>query len=255
MRFSLFIIFALVISASAFAQPNVNKKDDQDRKTGKWLDYHPNGKLRYTGMFRDGYELGTFTYYNGTGQMTTKLIYSQQGEYANATMFYSNGVVKAEGKFHNKKKDGEWKYFGQKPHIVKKEESYKDGVNHGAWRIYFPSGKLSSEIYWKDGKRDGEWNEFFENGDPRVQASFENGQLHGQYTLFYIGEIQSKDGNYVEGKMNGIWKVFNEKGQLIEKRRFAAGFLQEEAIFVNGKLSSYKSFTNTKFEDDFKNGE
>ena len=73
---SLFIIFiSVLLSFSVYAQPNVNKTDDQGRKTGKWLSYYPGGKKKYEGDFRDGYEIGTFKYWTGNGILTSELMY------------------------------------------------------------------------------------------------------------------------------------------------------------------------------------
>jgi len=255
MRAVFLIIFSFILSFNINAQPNVNKLDDQGRKTGKWLSYHPGGKKKYEGTFREGYEIGTFKFWNGNGQLTTELIYSQKGEYADAKMFYNNGLVKAEGRFHNKKKDGLWKFYFKLPHDLQKEESYKDGKKDGVWRIYYRDGKLSSEIYWKDGIRDGSWNDFFENGEPHVEASFKNGVLDGSYTTYFIGTVISKEGEYVNGNMDGIWRIYDERGVLIKKERYHEGFLQEEAFFANGKLTDYKSYSVTKFNNDIKNAE
>jgi antitoxin component YwqK of YwqJK toxin-antitoxin module len=255
MRALFLVLFSFILSFNIIAQPNVNKLDDQGRKTGKWLSYYPGGKKKYEGTFKDGYEIGTFKFYNGNGQLISELLYSQKGEYASARMFYTNGIVKAEGRFHNRKKDGVWKYYSKLPHVLYKEESYKDGKKDGPWRVYYPSGKLSSEIYWKNDLRHGSWNDFFENGDPHIEATFENGLLEGTYTAYFVGTIVAKEGEYVNGKMDGIWRIYNEKAELVKKERYSNGFLQEEAFFANGKLIDYKSSTTTKFNDDFKDAE
>jgi len=249
----LFIIFiSLLLSISTYAQPNVNKKDEQGRKTGKWLSYYPGGKKKYEGTFRDGYEIGTFKYWTGNGILKSELSYSQKGEYADAKIYYNNGIVQAEGRFHNRKKDSIWNYYTKIPHILQKEEGYKDGVKHGPWRVYYRNGQLSSEIYWKDGKRDGEWNDYYEDGVPHVKAHFKDGKLEGEYKLFSTDSVLIKKGVYVDGKMEGVWKIYDDNGDLSRKERFTKGVMQEEANFSKGKLTSYKNYTRIKFKDDFK---
>lgn len=255
MRSLFLILFSFAFSLNILAQPNVNKEDDQGLKTGKWIGYQESGKKRYEGTFRDGYEIGTFKFWNNHGHIASELIYSQKGEFAQAKIFYNNGVVKAEGQFHNRKKHGLWKFYTNLPRKLQKEESYKDGKKDGPWRVYYSSGKLSSEIFWKDDARHGSWNDFFENGDPHVEAIFENGFLEGTYTSYYIGNIVSKEGEYVKGKMEGVWKLYNEKAELIKKERYEKGFLQEEAFFAHGKLVDFKSSSVTKFNDNFKDAE
>ena len=255
MRILSLIIFSLVFNLTSFAQAGINKKDEQGRKTGKWQAFHPNGKMRYEGNFREGYEIGTFKFWNGNGQLVSELLYSQKGEYASARIFYPGGVVKAEGNFHKRKKDGLWKYYSKSPHIIKKEESYKDGIKDGPWRVYFRDGKLTSEIYWKDGKRHGSWTDFFQNGNPHVEATFENGVLVGNYTVYYSSKVVEKEGVYVKGKMNGIWRYYNEESELIRKERYDNGFLQQIAVFEHGKLIEKENRTRTKFDKSFYEGE
>ena len=255
MRGLIILFFSFLLSFSTYSQPNVNKLDEQGRKTGKWLSYHTGGKKKYEGNFREGYEIGTFKFWNGLGQLTSELIYSQKGEHADAKVFYSNGIIKAEGRFHKRKKDGVWKFYSRSPHKVTKEESYKDGIKDGRWRIYYRSGGLSSEIFWENGLRHGSWNDFFESGNPHIEATFEKGQLDGTYTAYFKDSIIAKEGEYLKGKMQGVWRIYNEKGQLIRKERFQEGFLQEEANFSNGKLTDYNSFSVTKFNDGFKDAE
>jgi antitoxin component YwqK of YwqJK toxin-antitoxin module len=255
MRTIIILFFISIFGGNSIAQSNLNQTDEQGRRTGKWVDYHANGKKRYEGTFKDGYEVGTFRYYNGMGVLVTELIYSQKGEYAEAKIFYNDGKVKAEGRFHKRKKDGVWKYYAHDPYYLAKEESYKDGVKDGRWRIYYPDGQLSSEINWKDGLREGPWLEYFENGDPRIIAYFKNGKLDGTYEIYLIGNIPTKRGAYFKGNMDGIWYYYDDQGYLIMKERWYRGYLQQKAEFKDGKLVRMSKFTDKKFKDDFTNPE
>jgi antitoxin component YwqK of YwqJK toxin-antitoxin module len=255
MRTILILFFIGLFGGQIIGQSNLNQTDEQGRRTGKWVDYHANGKKRYEGTFKEGYEVGTFRYYNSLGILVTELIYSQKGEYADAKIYYNDGKIKAEGRFHQRKKDGVWKYYAHSPYYLAKEESYKDGVKDGRWRIYYPDGQLSSEVNWKDGLREGPWLEYFENGNPRIIANFKNGKLHGLYEIYILGNIPVKRGSYYEGDMNGIWYFFDDQGYLIKKERWYRGFLQQEADFKDGKLVHVTMHTTKKFKDDFTNPE
>ena len=255
MRSILIISFLLAWGIGGFAQSKVNQTDAQGRRTGKWVDYHDNGKKRYEGTFKEGYEIGTFRYYNGLGVLVTELFYSQRGEYAEARIYYNDGKIKAEGRFHNRKKDGVWKYYSKSPYYKTKEESYKDGVKDGPWRIFYPDGQLSAEVNWKDGVRDGPWREYFENGEPRIIANFVQGKLHGDYEIYILGNILIKKGQYYHGDMDGIWYYYDDQGYLTKKERWYRGFLQQEAEFKDGKFIKLISHTTKKFNDDFSNPE
>jgi hypothetical protein len=42
------------------AQNDYNKTDNQGRRQGKWIDFHDNGKIRYTGEFKNNEPIGEF---------------------------------------------------------------------------------------------------------------------------------------------------------------------------------------------------
>ena len=72
--FSLLILF----NVSLFAQNDVNKTDDLGRRQGKWIDYHQNGQIRYTGEFKNNEPIGEFLYYSENGELTAKINYEKR---------------------------------------------------------------------------------------------------------------------------------------------------------------------------------
>jgi antitoxin component YwqK of YwqJK toxin-antitoxin module len=53
--------------------------------------------------------------------------------------FYSNGVLKAKGKFKNKKLHGDWQWF-RKTGVIMRSGSFKNGTQVGAWTTYDVNG-------------------------------------------------------------------------------------------------------------------
>ena len=68
--FSLLILF----NVSLFAQNDVNKTDDMGRRQGKWIDYHQNGQIRYTGEFKNNEPIGEFIYYSVANHFYSEFI-------------------------------------------------------------------------------------------------------------------------------------------------------------------------------------
>ena len=54
------------------AQNDYNKTDNQGRRQGKWIDFHDNGKTRYTGEFKNNEPIGEFLYYSEDGTLIAK---------------------------------------------------------------------------------------------------------------------------------------------------------------------------------------
>jgi antitoxin component YwqK of YwqJK toxin-antitoxin module len=102
-----------------------------------------------------------------------------------------------------------------------KEESlveFKDGI----YTEYYP-GKKRIKFQGErdaDEKRHGKWTYYSETGEVLSTTHYEHGIKHGisfaKYpngTLHYIGE-------YVNDKEVGIWKMYDEKGELLTEKDF-----------------------------------
>ena len=87
-HFILIFLFAFVFQTNA---QDVNKTDAQGRKQGSWQKFHPNGKLRYKGQFKDDKPIGTFQYYSDEGELI--MIMKHDKEISRAELYYPNGDI------------------------------------------------------------------------------------------------------------------------------------------------------------------
>ena len=55
--------------------------------------------------------------------------------------FYSNGVLKAKGKYKGENLHGDWKWF-RKTGVIMRSGSFKSGVQVGTWITYDAKGKV-----------------------------------------------------------------------------------------------------------------
>ena len=55
--------------------------------------------------------------------------------------FYSNGVLKAKGKYKGEKLHGDWKWF-RKTGVIMRSGTFKDGEQTGTWITYDAKGKV-----------------------------------------------------------------------------------------------------------------
>jgi len=63
------------------------------------------------------------------------------GEYL---LFYTNGVIKAKGKYKAGKLDGDWQWF-RKTGVIMRSGSFKNGEQTGIWITYDVKGKVYKE--------------------------------------------------------------------------------------------------------------
>ena len=54
--------------------------------------------------------------------------------------FYSNGILKAQGKYKSEKLHGDWKWF-RKSGVIMRSGSFKNGIQVGTWVTYDAKGK------------------------------------------------------------------------------------------------------------------
>jgi len=62
----------------------------------------------------------------------------KSGEYLE---FYSNGVLKAKGRYKSGKLNGDWKWF-RKTGVIMRSGSFKNGEQSGTWITYDTKGKI-----------------------------------------------------------------------------------------------------------------
>ena len=67
----------------------------------------------------------------------------KNGEYLE---FYSNGVLKAKGKYKGEKLHGDWKWF-RKTGVIMRSGSFKSGVQVGTWITYDAKGKVYKKTW------------------------------------------------------------------------------------------------------------
>jgi len=68
------------------------------------------------------------------------------GEYLE---FYSNGVLKAKGKYKGEKLHGDWKWF-RKTGVIMRSGTFKNGEQTGTWITYDAKGKVYKKTVLSD---------------------------------------------------------------------------------------------------------
>lgn len=58
----------------------------------------------------------------------------------------------------------------------------EDGISHGPFRAWYPSGTKKSEGAFERGEAHGEWVTWYEDGKLRSRGNYENGKVVGDWT-------------------------------------------------------------------------
>jgi antitoxin component YwqK of YwqJK toxin-antitoxin module len=106
-----------------------------------------------------------------------------------------------------------------KKEISPKEDSNLVVIENGVYTEYYP-GKEKVRIQGdqnEKGEREGRWTFFSEKGTELGYTFYQKGKKHGFSYTSYPNGLPYYYGEYWNDKMVGIWKVYDEKGKLIEK--------------------------------------
>lgn len=119
---------------------------------------------------------------------------------------------------------------------VSAEGEYVNGLRHGAWTEYYPSGTVKSVTGYLFGKKQGAQIFLDDRGQLLEKLYFHDNQLHGHYVKFNRNKIK-EEREYHNGVLNGIVRIYHDNGQLME-----------ESPYVNGLRDGLAKWYNTEGE-------
>jgi antitoxin component YwqK of YwqJK toxin-antitoxin module len=231
------IIFLLPYCS--FSQPEkINQTDSKGLKQGKWEKKFDNGKIRYSGTFKDDKPIGTFNYYYESGVKKSVLEYITGTSSANAVLYHENGKKASEGKYLEQQKDGEWLYYNEEE-VLASGEFFLKGIKQKLI-IYYPNGKVSETCQMNGEKKHGECIQYFENGEEKFKATFQNNEVIGIAVYKHPNGKLRMIGEYLDAKPEGDWSYFDENGDSIFVIKYYKGVIEKKTI-INGP---YQEFYN-----------
>ncbi len=138
---------------------------------------------------------------------------------------HNNGLLERTITFVNGKEDGidTTTYMTGCTQVIR---SHIQGVRNGTWTYYYDSTQqMAWEMNYYLGVQHGRSIFFTKRGDTTLWENYKNGNLHGtQYTFHpYMHSKIQKVINYKDGFLDGSYKVYNEKGVLIQDLNYKMG--------------------------------
>ena len=209
--FYIFAFFTFYFMSKDCNAQKINLFDSNNKRTGAWIKYHSNKKIRYTGQFKDGKEFGVFKFYDRTTSRKPVII---KKFYENSdslfVQFYSlNGNLKTEGVLNKRKRVGLWKYF-YKNGAVMSQENYKNGLQHGEQFVFYSNGKITERSLFKDGLLDGISSKYSSKGILIEEVVYNKGKPNGLAKYFELNGNIKETGIYADGKRVGKWEYYLE---------------------------------------------
>lgn len=232
------------VTSLVFSQEKVNQLNANGERNGLWKGYYEDTKvLRYEGNFKNGKEVGVFTYYANAPKkiISATRKFDEKGN-AYTTFFNEKGQKVSEGNVLDKKRQGVWKYYHKNATTVMCTENYESDKLEGSRKVFFTDGKLAEEVQYKNGLKDGISKIYSKAGTLKEEALYVEGLMQGSYKVFADNGVVIIDGQYKKDKKNGLWKYYNSSKELIK-------VINADTINGYKKPSLYKKMKEAKAKD------
>ncbi len=240
-------------SYKIYNNDTINRLDENKRKTGYWVFFTKSDskKIDKEGNYVNNRKSGIWKTYYPNGVLKSEITYVNNRPNGYAKIYYKNGKLSEEGIWKGTKWVGEYNYYfenGKKAY----EWSFNDkGKRSGVQKYYYESGKLRIEGDWKEGKENGVVKEYYEEGGIKSEKLFASGEFNSSSSKFFAEkkvtvEDIPDDTNatiskeHITNKNNNTYKAFTGNGQ--HKLYNAYKKVDREGEFRNGKLINGKRY-------------
>jgi uncharacterized protein len=216
--------------------------------------YGPDGKLIYSGPFRNKVPVGIHREYGKDGKVTNAFRYNDNGvlvsegiidDAGNANGKWKElnpeGKVVAEGQYTDNRRSGTWKFYNSSQK-VEQTGNYNAGRPDGLWKWYYPGGSVLREEEYFQGQRDGTYTEYSPEGEIIAQGNYAEGEKNGEWK--YKSGDSAEEGKYIVGLQDGVWKSYYTNGKLKSKMNFVQGNPNGEQTFYyeSGKIREVQNY-------------
>lgn len=227
----------------------VNRRDKAGLKQGLWVSFHPNGRIREEGTYRNDRKNGYFKEY------------TENGDLIRVVKFVDDVLQPDAAEILKLQVQNEYYPDGK----IRSTSMYRNGVPEGVKRVYAADGAILSSVEYhngivigegivlEDGSRDGPWKELYSDGSVRGTGTYDKGKRVGPWTFYHPDGSVEQTGTYTKtGKPDGTWKWFYPGGRLLREETYynglkdglseefdESGILVEKGEYLEGKEDGF----------------
>lgn len=215
------------------------------KKTGLWKNYSEDGFLFQEETYVEGELHGEQKIFHRNGQPERVVVFKNGDKQGPLTRYSLDGQVMGVFYFHHNEVYG-YSYPGKDKQLVpmiplpggtgkvvtyfshggkSAEMEYINGFLHGAYRMYFPDGKLyySSEEYYNNSN--GKIIEYYPNGKTYTETSYYFDNQDGPFRRYNENGTLKEEGFAFNGYNHGWNSLYDANGKLLEKRLYYYGLV------------------------------
>jgi uncharacterized protein len=235
---------------------------------GEWISYHPNGKIKSKGSWKDNNLIGAWLFYNYNGILTKKEEYQKNLKFGLSTSYDSLGRLIKQTNYKENKKNGIELIMFKNQKQIKFKYNYLNNLKHNLNKEYDSTGNIISLIKYdmgvviskeeinrvdRDLKKHGVWKTFYKNENIKSQQTYFHGNLNGASKTYNSkGGIKSIENHTKDGIKASIKKDIK-----ISKTKNREGFTIKGVIKKNIKNGLFKVYdeNNKLFKQEFYNND
>jgi antitoxin component YwqK of YwqJK toxin-antitoxin module len=240
MNLKIFLIVSLLaVSAIASGQTDQapNLTDQQGRKQGRWITRYSNGNIRYEGTFKDNQPVGEFKRYYENSTLSSILVYRNNGNDADALLFYPNGYISAYGKYINRLKEGKWQFFSSSAEgYLINEEMYHKNLRNGISLKFYTDSTIAEKVNYINDRKEGEWLQYYASGKVFIKSNYTNGLLNGKFEVWFEDGKPEITGIYKNNFREGKWLIYSEDGTIKYELNYTAGVTKDRQMDIDAAM-------------------
>ena len=224
-----------LVMAMRYERGEIVEEIDEDLKG--FLDmrstFDQQGRLIFTGGYRDGVPVGIHRFYDTTGVVENAHLYNELGQKIGEgiideqgrrkgawTDFYPTGEVKARGNYSDNQRSGDWTFYFRSGGVEQKGRFERDRFQ-GLWLWYYPNNNVWREEHYFNGREDGAFIEYDRKGNILTRGNYIDGEKDGEW-LYHVGDHEER-GSYVIGLREGEWKYYYGDGTIQYEGYYSQG--------------------------------
>lgn len=250
----------------------VNRTDRQERKTGLWVELHPNKSIaletNWTGGLKNGYQ----KQYDIKGNLLKIERYidgvlQNQPEDAPPPpikkRYFENGRVRNSGPYTSEGKPTGQHLTFDTSGVAIFSEVWMNGMlmakgavdssfrKQGPWEEYYLGGVLKSKGSYLNDFRTGEWNYYFMEGQKEQTGNYKNGKPDGNWRWFYESGKTLREEKYRFGKLDGYATDYASNGDTLAYGEFVDGEREGDWFFRQGNMLIKGKFVAGEFDGEW----
>ena len=233
---------------------SINVRDANNQKQGWWKVYnvdgkykgYENGQLVEEGEYVNNRKTGVWTKYYPNGNKKHELTFANNIANGYAKIYYRTGQLQEEGIWKMNRWSGQYKYY-YPDGVLKYDWNYNgSGKREGEQKYYHENGTLQYLGDWKNGNENGELLEYYEDGSIRAKRYFEGGKVNPERTVnLTAGKEYDENIKKYSGKPKPKTIARTDFGDGYNKLMNPDGTVSKEGTFkdkrlVDGKVYVYE---------------